>query len=316
MPVYRDDATNTGILTGTLYPLDIDIEDQAIVDEIVAMTEKLFGRTIVRCRQNSPRRLLPYRIENQDARKIIITLSCGKLEFLGAGNNSSASGNTRQASITSGKGSPSTRSRSMRSRSSTTPGSAPSPPGPRSAGRSPEKAKPNGDGRKRGKADFRNTCLKEDVEAALKALPCDYDRETWVKLGMAYRAGGGSYAVFLEWSRQHPQYRIRRLCPGAVAVLREQRIPSPRRRCSLKSSNAFPVGRNRASGERTTPVLPRTMIGTVSRATKRRRTALRGRGAPALSRASSGGALPVRGAGVADRASSRVSPRRSGASLA
>ena len=27
MPVYRDDATNTGILTGTVYPLDIDIED-------------------------------------------------------------------------------------------------------------------------------------------------------------------------------------------------------------------------------------------------------------------------------------------------
>ena len=70
-----------------------------------------------------------------------------------------------------------------------------------------EKAKPNGAGRKNGgKADFRNTCLKEDVEAALKQLPCDYDRETWVKLGMAYRAGGGSYAVFLDWSRQHPQY--------------------------------------------------------------------------------------------------------------
>ena len=49
------------------------------------MAEKLFGRTIVRCRQNSPRRLLPYRIENQDARKIIISLSCGKLEFLGRG---------------------------------------------------------------------------------------------------------------------------------------------------------------------------------------------------------------------------------------
>ena len=72
----------------------------------------------------------------------------------------------------------------------------------------PEKAKSNGDGRTNGgKADFRNTCLMEDVEAALKALPCDYEREAWVKLGMAYRAGGGSYAVFLEWSRQHRQYR-------------------------------------------------------------------------------------------------------------
>ena len=85
MPVYRDDALNTGVLTGALYPLDIDIEDPAIVAEIVAMAEKLFGRTIIRCRQNSPRRLLPYRIENEDARKIIIKLSCGKLEFLGRG---------------------------------------------------------------------------------------------------------------------------------------------------------------------------------------------------------------------------------------
>ena len=85
MPVYRDDAQNTGVLTGAVYPLDIDIEDAAIVAEIVAMAEKLFGRTIVRCRQNSPRRLLPYRIENSDARKIIIQLSCGKLEFLGRG---------------------------------------------------------------------------------------------------------------------------------------------------------------------------------------------------------------------------------------
>ena len=59
MPLYRDVAQNTGVLTGKVYPLDIDIEDAAIVTEIVAMTEKLFGRTSVRCRQNSPRRLLP-----------------------------------------------------------------------------------------------------------------------------------------------------------------------------------------------------------------------------------------------------------------
>ena len=85
MPIYRDVAQNTGVLTGELYPVDIDVEDATIVTEIVAMTEKLFGRTIVRCRQNSPRCLLPYRIENADARKIIIQLSCGKLEFLGRG---------------------------------------------------------------------------------------------------------------------------------------------------------------------------------------------------------------------------------------
>ena len=87
MPLYRDEAQNTGVLTGTVYPLDIDIEDPTIVAEIVAMAEKLFGRTIVRCRQNSPRRLLPYRIENSDARKVVVSLSCGKLEFLGRGQH-------------------------------------------------------------------------------------------------------------------------------------------------------------------------------------------------------------------------------------
>ena len=39
MPVYRDVAQNTGVLTGALYPLDIDIDDPAIVAEIVAMAE-------------------------------------------------------------------------------------------------------------------------------------------------------------------------------------------------------------------------------------------------------------------------------------
>ena len=86
----------------------------------------------------------------------------------------------------------------------------------------PEKAKSNGDGRtNEGKADFRNTCLREDVEAALKALPCDYDRETWVKLGMAYRAGGGSYAVFLRLVAPASGIPVRQLCPRAVAVFRE-----------------------------------------------------------------------------------------------
>jgi hypothetical protein len=85
MPRYRNVAQNTGVLSGKLYPLDIDIDDPTIVSAIVAMTEKLFGRTVVRCRQNSPRCLLPYRIEDSEPRKLIVPLSCGKLEFLGLG---------------------------------------------------------------------------------------------------------------------------------------------------------------------------------------------------------------------------------------
>jgi hypothetical protein len=207
MPVYRDHALNTGILTGTVYPLDIDVEDQTIVTEIVTMAETLFGRTIVRCRQNSPRRLLPYRIENPDARKIIILLSCGKLEFLGRGQQFVGFGKHPSGADYEWQGQPLDEIKidelpvidAAAVRAFVTWVEERWPVA--------EKARPNGSDRKNGgKADFRNTSLKEDLEAALKQLPCDYDRETWVKFGMAYRAGGGSYAVFIEWSRQHPQY--------------------------------------------------------------------------------------------------------------
>ena len=207
MPVYHDYAENTGVLTGVLYPLDIDIEDPTIVAEIVAMAETLFGRTSIRCRSNSPRRLLPYRFKGDEARKFVVKLSCGKCEFLGRG----------QQFVGFGKH-PSGADYEWQGQSLDEIAIAELPVVDAAAIRAfvawaeerwpvAEKAKPNGSGRKnRGKADFRNTCLKEDVEAALKQLPCDYDREAWVKLGMAYRAGAGSYAVFLEWSRRHLQY--------------------------------------------------------------------------------------------------------------
>ena len=208
MPLYRKVAQNTGVLTGKVYPLDIDVDDPAIVAEIVAMSEKLFGRTIVRCRQNSPRRLLPYRIENSDARKIIIQLACGKLEFLGRGQQFVGFGKhpsgvdyvwqEKSLDAIEIEDLPIISAAVINAFTAWAEARWPVP----------EKAKSNGDGRtEKGKADFRNTCLKDDVEAALKALPCDYDRETWVKLGRAYRVGGGSYAVFLHWTRQHPDYR-------------------------------------------------------------------------------------------------------------
>ena len=171
------------------------------------MAEKLFGRTIVRCRQNSPRRLLPYRIENDDARKIIIPLSCGKLEFLGRGQQFVGFGKHPSGADYEWQGQPLDEIEIDELPVIDAAGIRALAAWAEERWPVAEKAKPNGAGRKNGgKADFRNTCLKEDVEAALKQLPCDYDRETWVKLGMAYRAGGGSYAVFLEWSRQHPQY--------------------------------------------------------------------------------------------------------------
>src|SRR4051812_20598462 len=50
LPPFRPHATNTGILARGLRPLDVDIEDQAIVAEIVAEAERRFGKTIIRYR--------------------------------------------------------------------------------------------------------------------------------------------------------------------------------------------------------------------------------------------------------------------------
>jgi uncharacterized protein DUF3987/primase-like protein len=207
MPVYRDYAENTGVLTGIVYPLDIDIEDQTIVAEIVTMAEKLFGQTSIRCRPNSPRRLLPYRFKDGETRKLVVKLSCGKCEFLGRGQQFVSFGKHPSGADYEWRGQPLDQieidelpvvdAAAIRAFVAWAEARWPIA----------EKAKPNGAGRKNGaKADFRNTCLKEDVEAALKQLPSDYQREAWVRIGMAYRAGGGSYAVFLGWSRQHPQY--------------------------------------------------------------------------------------------------------------
>ena len=207
MPVYRDYAENTGVLTGVVYPLDVDIEDQTIVAEIVAMAEKLFGGTSIRYRPNSPRRLLPYRFKGGEARKLVIKLSCGKCEFLGRGQQFVGFGKHPSGADYEWQGQPLDEIEIDELPVIGAAGIRAFVAWAEECWPVAEKAKPNGAGRKNGaKADFRNTCLNEDVEAALKQLPCDYDRETWVKLGMAYRAGGGSYAVFLGWSRRHPQY--------------------------------------------------------------------------------------------------------------
>ena len=66
--------------------------------------------------------------------------------------------------------------------------------------------------------DVRNTTLPADAEAALAAIPCDYERPAWVKLGFAYRAAGGGYANFLAWSKTHPQFQA----DGGATYVRTQ----------------------------------------------------------------------------------------------
>jgi hypothetical protein len=207
MPVYNNCAENTGILTGKIYAPDIDIEDPVVVSEIVAMATKLFGRTSIRCRRNSPRCLLPYRFNGGEVSKLVIPLSCGKIEFLGKGQQFVGFGKHFSGVEYEWRGRSLDKIKIDKLPLIDTASIDAFRAWAEARWPIAEKAKPNGAGRKNGaKADFRNTCFKEDVEVALKQLPCDYDRETWVKLGMAYRVGGGAYSVFLEWSRQHPQY--------------------------------------------------------------------------------------------------------------
>jgi hypothetical protein len=209
MPLYRANAQNTGILTGTCYPLDIDVEDPALVTELVAMATKLFGTTSVRYRQNSPRCLLPYRINGGEPRKRTIQLSCGKLEFLGRGQQFVAFGTHVSGVDYRWRDRPLDELEIDELPAIDLAAIAAFHAWTEERWPVAEKTKTNeASGRKKsGKADFRNSCFPEDVEAALKQLPCDYDRETWVKLGMAYRVGGGGYAVFLEWSQSHLQYQ-------------------------------------------------------------------------------------------------------------
>lgn len=44
------------------------------------------------------------------------------------------------------------------------------------------------------------------ADAALRALPNDYDRAEWIRVGAAYYDGGGTFEGFDSWSRQHPSY--------------------------------------------------------------------------------------------------------------
>ena len=222
MPVYRADALNTGILTGTIYPLDIDIEDQVIVDEIVAMATRLFGRTIVRCRQNSARRLLPYRIENADARKIIIGLSCGKLEFLGRGQQFVGFGRHPSGADYEWRAQPLDQIKIDELPVIDAAGIRALVAWAEARWPVAEKTKPNGAGRKNGaKADFRNTCFREDVEAALKQLPCDYDREAWVKTRHGLSRRRRLLRGVPQLVAPASAIRIGRLCPEPVALFRE-----------------------------------------------------------------------------------------------
>jgi hypothetical protein len=89
MPAFHVQAQNTGIICNNLRAVDVDIDDGEAARTAVALAEEHIGRTIVRLRDNSPRRLLLYRGSGP---KRIITTKAGKVEILGDGQQFAAFG--------------------------------------------------------------------------------------------------------------------------------------------------------------------------------------------------------------------------------
>lgn len=79
------DRLNTGVLCDGLRAADIDIDDAETAEAVVALAFKLLGGAPVRFRENSPRRLLLYRVVQGEPPKRVISGPKGKIEILGRG---------------------------------------------------------------------------------------------------------------------------------------------------------------------------------------------------------------------------------------
>ena len=66
-------ALNTGILCDGLRAIDLDIDDPGLAGQLRVLALTMFGATIVRTRENSPRCLLVYRAAEGEPTKVAIT---------------------------------------------------------------------------------------------------------------------------------------------------------------------------------------------------------------------------------------------------
>jgi hypothetical protein len=78
-------ALNTGLLCDGMRAIDLDIEDPAVADAVHSLASTMLGPTPVRTRDNSPRRLLPYRASDGQPLKRVLAGRLGKIEVLGRG---------------------------------------------------------------------------------------------------------------------------------------------------------------------------------------------------------------------------------------
>ena len=176
-----------------------------IVAEMVAMAETLFGRTIIRCRPNSPRCLLPYRIKGREKRE------SSSLRLRAANGNSRARATIRRLrKHPSGidydwQGSPSTRSRSPNSRLSTPPDPRP-PLLVRAALADCREGEAERSRQEKRQGRLPQFLFHRDVEAALKQLRATTIGKPGSNSAWPIAPADGFYPLFLEWSRRHPQY--------------------------------------------------------------------------------------------------------------
>jgi hypothetical protein len=78
-------AANTGIMADGLRVVDIDVDDLELAGHIRALAVQMLGETIIRCRSNSGRCLLPYRAAEGEPPKRALPGKLGKVEVLGRG---------------------------------------------------------------------------------------------------------------------------------------------------------------------------------------------------------------------------------------
>ncbi len=208
-------APNTGLMADGLRAVDIDIDDFELAGHIRALALKMLGDTIIRCRSNSGRCLLPYRAAEGEPPKRALSGKLGKVEVLGRGQQFVSHGRHKTgAELYWSPEPPEEFGRgalpAITERQITEFLAAVAP----LIEADPVKAEDPTHTRNRDQRAYDGDGRAEtlDVIAALAAIPNEGppDWEHWNAIGMAaWAASGGShhaFAAWCAWSAQHPTH--------------------------------------------------------------------------------------------------------------
>jgi putative DNA primase/helicase len=215
-------SPNTGILCVGLRAIDVDEDDPEKAAGIRRLIEARLGPGPVRVRSNSGRCLLLYRAAEGVPVKQVVRLDDkpkgSKVEVLGKGQQFVAFGkHWTDVELEWANGSPldtprddlpSVNEETLKVllddifEEHATPAAK--------AARAAKEREANRLAAERAKAaSGPRTAFPDDIadaREALHVLPNDYDRESWVRVGMAAYEGGLDFEDFDEWSRPHPTY--------------------------------------------------------------------------------------------------------------